>query len=114
MTNPLLLLHLLPRHYQSLGVADDDEVTAVGDGVEDWFVLALEEGGDAGGETADGRTGSVKEVPSFAVSQSCLHTGCHKLHILVVLTWALLAEHFAIRRRIPDRPGHTLEHHELF
>lgn len=49
MSHPFLLLHLLSRHHQSLGVLHDDVVAAVGYRMEDWFVLTEEEGGDAGG-----------------------------------------------------------------
>lgn len=69
MSNPLLLLHLLPTHHQSLRILHHYEVAAVRDWVVDGFVLALEEGGDAGGETADRRSGGIEKVPSLAVRQ---------------------------------------------
>ena len=54
MSNPLLLLHLLPRHPQLLRILHHYKVAAIAYRVVDGFVLALQEGGDSGGETADG------------------------------------------------------------
>lgn len=49
-----LLLHFLARD-QDVGAGGGDYVVAaVGGGVPDRFVLALQENGDAGGEAAEG------------------------------------------------------------
>lgn len=72
MSHPLLLLHLLPRHPQSLRILHHHIVAAIRDRVEDGFVLALQEDGDLGGEAADGGTGGIEEVPPFTISQRCL------------------------------------------
>ena len=49
MPHPPLLLHLLSRQLQSLRILHHHVIAAISDRVVDGFVLAEEEGGDAGG-----------------------------------------------------------------
>lgn len=48
MPDPLLVFHLFSRHSQRFGVLDNDIIAAVAYWMVNGFVLALEEGSDAG------------------------------------------------------------------
>lgn len=75
MPDPLLLLHLPPRHHQLSRIFYHHVVATIGHRMVNRFVFALEEGGDSGGETADGGATSIQKMPSPAISQSSLLGG---------------------------------------
>lgn len=72
MSDPFFFLSLFPGENEILCVFDDHVIATIGNRLVDGFVLSLQEGCNAGGQTTNWSNRSIKEVPSFAISKCSL------------------------------------------